>query len=262
MVSKVRKISWLLAFPALLFAALACNAAARAPAPAITSVFSEPSGGGGIPQSTPTLIGELPLVIQPTRAAPEPSAPAPAPEIPERRRLTLEYPPHIRTGDSDIVRLTLEVNDLGGLTPTAEFQGNVITGQTVEIPNVYETHDVVAEARLDLAGPDIRPSDAVDEPLLPGQTVTFFWSVRPSQAGMYRGTVWLFLRFTDKASGQESRKAVTAQTVQIESTNFLGLTGNVARATGGIGAIIGGVLGFPFADDILKWLWSRIRSQA
>jgi hypothetical protein len=31
----------------------------------------------------------------------------------------------MRAGDSDIVRLTLEVDDLGNITPTAEIEGNV-----------------------------------------------------------------------------------------------------------------------------------------
>jgi hypothetical protein len=62
----------------------------------------------------------------PTQIAPgdvEPTEQSPAtiltpqvtaqPAIPERRRLTVEFPPQIRAGDSDLVRLTLEVDDLG-----------------------------------------------------------------------------------------------------------------------------------------------------
>jgi hypothetical protein len=173
--------------------------------------------------------------------------------------LTLEYPPQIRTGDSDVIRLTLEVDTLGNLTPTAEIQGNLVEGQTVQIPNLYDTHNVIAEARLDLAGPQVRPGESISEPLLPGQSVTFYWSVQPTDSGTYRGTAWLFLRFIDKVNGVESRKAIAAQTVQIESNSLFGLTGNVARAAGGVGTVVGGVLGIPFIDEVLKWLWSRIR---
>jgi hypothetical protein len=81
------------------------------------------------------------------------------PAIPERRRLTLEFPPRIRAGDSDLVRLTLEVDDLGNLTPTAELGGNVIEGEVVEIPNLYESHHVIAEARFDMAGMEVRPAE-------------------------------------------------------------------------------------------------------
>src|SRR5258708_9493710 len=68
----------------------------------------------------PPKIEALPLVLngQPTVA--------PQPAMPESRRLTLEYPPNIRVGDSDVIRLTLEVDTLGNVTPTAEVGRNVV----------------------------------------------------------------------------------------------------------------------------------------
>ena len=179
------------------------------------------------------------------------------PAIPERRRLTVEFPPQIRAGDSDLVRLTLEVDELGNLTPTAEGGGNVVTGETIEIPNLYESHHVIAEARFDLAGMEVRPADLVSEALLPGTAVTFRWSIRPPDVGVYRGTIWLYLRFVDKQSGEESRRTVSAQLVEIESVNFLGLSGEFARTTGVIGSVVGTILGFPFFEDIIKLLLKR-----
>jgi hypothetical protein len=179
------------------------------------------------------------------------------PSIPERRRLTLEFPPQIRAGDSDLVRLTLEVDDLGNLTPTAEIGGNVIEGQVVEVPNLYESHHVIAEARFDMAGMEVRPADLVSEPLAPGNSVTFRWSVRPEDAGLYRGTIWLYLRFVDKQTGEESQKPVSAQLVEIEAVNFLGLSGEFARTTGIIGSVVGTIIGFPFFEDILKFILKR-----
>ena len=179
------------------------------------------------------------------------------PAIPERRRLTLEFPPRIRAGDSDLVRLTLEVDDLGNLTPTAELGGNVIEGEVVEIPNLYESHHVIAEARFDMAGMEVRPAELVSEPLAPGNSVTFRWSVRPQDVGVYRGTIWLYLRFVDKQTGAESQKTVSAQLVEIEAVNFLGLSGQFARTTGIIGSVVGTIIGFPFFEDILKYLFKR-----
>ena len=187
---------------------------------------------------------------------------APPAAILELRLLTLEYPARIRAGDSDVIRLTLEVESLGGISPTAEAQGNLVTGGLVQIPNLYATHNVVAEADLDLAGVDIQPNGPVSEPLLPGESVTFRWSVHPTEAGAYRGTAWLFLIFTDKATGAQNRKALSAQPIQIEATTLFGLGGDAARIAGGLGAVGGGVLGFPFADDVLKWFWNRIRRRA
>jgi hypothetical protein len=95
-------------------------------------------------------------------------SPTSQPAIPERRRITLEFPPQMRAGDSDIVRLTLEVDDLGNVTPTAEVGGNVVIGETVEIPNLYETHNVIAEARFDIAGMQVSPPGLTSQPLAQG----------------------------------------------------------------------------------------------
>jgi hypothetical protein len=182
------------------------------------------------------------------------------PAIPESRRLTLEFPPVMRTGDSTRIRLQLEVDDLGGITPTAVMEGNVVTGEIVEIPNLYETHNVIAEARLDMAGMEVQPAGTISEPLTQGLPVTFYWSVRPNESGNYEGTAWLHLRLIPKAGGAESRIPVSVQFLEIEANSFLGLVnGNMARGIGAIGSVIGSVLGFPFMDDLVKWLWRRLR---
>jgi hypothetical protein len=171
--------------------------------------------------------------------------------------LTLEFPPRIRAGDSDVVRLTLEVDELGNLTPTAEAGGNVITGEVIEIPNLYESHHVVAEARFDIAGMEIRPTELISEPLAQGTSATFYWSVRPQDVGSYRGTIWLYLRFVEKSGGAESRKTVSVQIVEIEAVNLLGLSGAFARLAGVVGSVVGTVIGFPFFEDIIKIFFRR-----
>ena len=211
---------------------------------------------GAVPP--PAATGQ-PGAVQPTADYPTAIVPAVTilPALPERRRLTLEFPPRIRAGDSDVVRLTLEVDDLGNVTPTAEVGGNVVTGQTIEIPNLYETHHVIAETRFDIAGIEVRPSELVSEALSPDSSVTFRWSIHPADVGTYRGTIWLYLRFVDKASGEESRKTISAQTVEIEAVNFLGLSANLARTGGVIGSVVGTIIGFPFLEDILKFILKR-----
>jgi hypothetical protein len=215
---------------------------------ALIGCLSEsPSAAEPVPAATQSISEDL----QPTQGAP-------APAIPETRRLTLEYPPKMRAGvEGDIVRLTLEVDQLGNVTPTAEMDGNVITGETIEIPNLYETHNVIAEARLDLAGMQIQPADSVFEPLKPGGSVTFYWSIRPEIPGQYRGTVWLHLNFRDKSTGEENRIAVSAQAIEIEAVDFFGLSVNMVRTSGIIGSVVGGVIGFPFLEQILKFIFGR-----
>ena len=182
------------------------------------------------------------------------------PAIPEMRLLTLEFPPKIRAGDSDVVRLILEMDENGGLTPTVSSAGNVTRGETVIIPNLFDTYNVLAEARLDLAGVDVRPSETISETLLPLQKVTFFWSVLPGEIGNYKGTVWFYLHFIPKTSaGVESRQALSAQPIEIEATSFFGLGATPARWLGFVGTFIGSLLGLPFLESILKLLWKRLR---
>jgi len=217
--------------------------------PALTAVLPTPG-----PLPTATL-----AVVPPSvgGGAPEPE-PQPAPAIPESRRLTLEFPPEMRTGDSARIRLQLEVDDRGGIVPTAVVEGNVVTGEVVEIPNLYETHNVIAEARLDMAGMEVQPPGTISETLLPGQSVTYYWSVRPKNAGRYEGAVWLHLRAVPRDGGEEMRIPVSVQFIEIEANSFMGLfSGGFARGVGAVGSAIGSVLGFPFFKDIVRFIFRK-----
>lgn len=220
------------------------------------------SAGCASAESKPVLVA--PMVTQAVEPVTQPTQIAAAPEILETRRLTLEFPSKMRAGvEGDTVRLTLEVDALGNITPTAQIESNVVQGNVIEIPDLYETHNVTAEARLDLAGMLIQPAGAIYEPLKRGQSATFYWSIRPQEAGIYRGTVWLHLNFTDKSAGErpqgaaQSRIAVSAQAIKIEAVDFFGLSANVARTSGVIGSIVGGVIGLPFIEDIIKFLFKK-----
>lgn len=227
----------------LLFFLAAC-------APAATNV--EPAANPTVPQDV--LATSSPAAVWTVT----PSAPS-APAILETRRLTIEWPPLVRAGDADVVRLTLEVDEGGWVTPTAEFAGHAVSGETVAIPDVFATHAVLAEARLDLAGVEVSPAGPTTEALLPGRSVTFYWSVRPREVGRYRGTVWLFLRFIPLAGGPESRSALAAMPIEIEAISFFGLRAEPARWLGTVGAFVGGALGFPFFEDVLRLLFRRRR---
>lgn len=178
--------------------------------------------------------------------------PTALPAIPETRRLSLEWPPVVKAGDSDRVILSLVVDSQGYLTPTLTSEGHAIHGAVVYVPNLYDTHDIKAEARLDIAGVEVKPGNELQEQLFPGETVTFYWSVRPEKVGDYQGSLALHLRFVPHDGSAESRKLVATQPVDIRAVNFLGLGGLSARLVGGVGTLVGSVLGL---DNVLSWLW-------
>ncbi len=162
--------------------------------------------------------------------------------LPEMHQLNLDFPITIRAGDADQAHLTLEPGDLV---------------QAVGDPDVYATDDILAELRLEMVGMDIYPSDTVIEPLRPGQSLPFFWSLRPRELGRLTGTLWFYLRFIPKNGGPERRQAISAQEIEIESTTLFGLQAEAARWLGLAGVFISSLLGFSFFVDALKWLWQH-----
>jgi hypothetical protein len=220
---------------------------------------SEPTSASHQPPP-PTTAPSGPMIL-PTKAANLPTvAPSPQPAIQEARRLVLDFPPTIRVGGSDVVKLVLEMDDQGDLTPTAEVAGHQVQGEKISIPNLYDTHHVLAEARLDMAGVQVVPGDTISEPLLPGKSAIFYWSVSPYQVSNYRGTVWCHLKFLPKEGGDALDRPIFARTIQINSVTLLGLSVVPAKLLGSFGAILGTVIGFPFLEDILKSIFKKLKS--
>lgn len=202
---------------------------------------------GVVPTATPNL--------SPQQETPEvPLRPA----ILEQRLLVIESPTAIRVGDSDLILLSLEVDREGRITPTASIAGHEVQGQRVQIPDVYETHAVMAEARLDISGLEISPAAEISEAVVPGQAVTFAWSVRPKEVGVYRGMVWLHLMFIPKAGGEPARTTLNAQRIEIKSVNLLGIGGSGARWLGALGALFGSIFGL---DGVIGWIWKLVKDK-
>ena len=181
--------------------------------------------------------------------------------LPEKRLLSIEWPATIRVGDSDIIRLTLETDNRGQVTPSAEVNGHQITGQQVSIPDLYDLDNIIAEARLDMAGLQVSPDGAVRQTMLPGQTLVFYWSVSPSQAGLYRGVLWVYLDLIPKNGGEMDQRALVAHRIDIQSTTVLGLPAATARWISAGGAVFGSILGFPFLEKLLEKLWRCFRPE-
>jgi hypothetical protein len=169
----------------------------------------------------------------------------------EKDALTLLLPPKIRVGEPGVVRLTLKVDALKDLLSAA--------GET-ETSNFYETHNVIVEARFDLPGVFVQPSELISAPVSQGQTAVFYWTLRPADAGKFRGTIWLYLRVVDKSTGEERRETVSAQIVEIESVKFLGFVVNRVRLMGLVGAVAGLFLSLPFFERLAGQLYRKRRN--
>jgi hypothetical protein len=227
-------------------------------APSAPESIPEPTSVDIIRLATPTEGGPAPQDTNPAPTPPLATASTALPEIPEARRLVLEWTSKIKVGDPGIVSITLEMDEGGKITPTASVGGDQIVVEPVLIPNLYATHDVIAQARLDIAGLEYRPEGEISEALLPGQPVKFIWSVRPGEVGKYQGTVWLHLLFVPRSGGEEMRKVISAQIIDIQAVNFLGLSGNSARIVGGVGTAVGSVFGL---DNLLSWVWKILQGR-
>lgn len=164
---------------------------------------------------------------------------APASSQAAEDALTLLFPPRIRVGEAGVVRATLDVGALKDFLPIA--RGTISS-------NFYETHNVIVEARFDLPGVSVQPSELISAPVSPGQTAVFYWTLRPGDAGKFRGTIWLYLRTVDKQTGEERRETVSAQIVDITAVKLLGLTINRVRIIGLVGFGIGLFLFLPILE--------------
>ncbi|HSV85879.1 MAG TPA: hypothetical protein VLH85_04850, partial [Levilinea sp.] len=131
-------------------------------------------------------------------------------QVTETRLLTIEYPHSLRVGDADLVHLSFEVDQEGRIPPTPQTGGTPLDDEIIEVTDLYDTHNLVLEARLDLAGMQIAPQASISEPLRRGQALTFYWSISPSQPGTYRGNLWVYLNLVPKGGGELERIALVA----------------------------------------------------
>jgi hypothetical protein len=184
------------------------------------------------------------------------------PGLQERRLLTIEAPRFIRVGDADQVRLTFEVDSEGNLKPSPEVDGIPGVGEIIDIPDLYDTHNLVLEVRLDLAGMQVAPQAAISEPVRRGQALTFYWSLSPNQVGMYRGSLWVYLNLVPKGGGEIDRRALVAHRLDIEARSVLGLPANIARWGGAAGMLLGLVFSMPFIEDLLRKVWQWLRKKS
>lgn len=206
-----------------------------APVPAATAT-TVPSYQTAVPTSAP-----FPTAILPTPTA-----------IVEAHVVELEWPPQMRLGDSDLVRLAL-VPSKEGYVVTTEFPEHQVVTSTVTVarPGGY---DLSAVARLDGVGFDLAPAGEQVQGLPLDTTVTWRWTLTPRSAGRQRLSLTLTLRWTPQAgrAGAIQDTRIYSRGIEIQVSSFLGLTTSQATLTGLAGLFFGGTLSLPLTAYLLR----------
>lgn len=202
----------------------------RAPAPTSAPEPTRPDAGA--------VRTEAPTLIPPTATAPgqPPTQSASPTAAAEARVVEVEWPPRLRLGDSDSVRLSL-IPSAGGYTVTTEFPDNQVITQTVAVPRPGG-YELFGLARLEGVGFDLAPAAEQVLPLPPGEPVTWRWTITPRAAGRHRLTLDVRLRWVGPAGVREAQLYSRALTIQVAS--FLGLTTGQAMWLGILGLMTGG----------------------
>ena len=158
----------------------------------------------------------------------------------EPRRSRLSWPAVVREGDARQIHLQLDeaVEQVG-----EDFPSSVVGAD----------YNLLAEARLDMAGVEVLPRETVSQPLRPGETVRFVWTAKPEDEGEFQGTVWLYFHFIPlNGFARESQQAISAQTIEIRTVDLLGMGGRTARVIGVCGVLLGIILIFDRRMTLVK----------
>jgi len=189
------------------------------------------------PPVSPTLGPIVPTTPEPI----EPTA-IPTP-LSEQRTVELEWPPQMRLGDSDVVRLSLIPTE-EGYKLQADYPEHRTDSKDIQVsrPGGYE---LSAAARLDGVGFEISPQGERQLFLPVGEGVTWFWSITPRAPGQQRLSIVLYLRWLPATASQGivRESVVYTRSLDVQVRSFFGLTRGQAMTGGLLGILLGGGLG-------------------
>ncbi len=274
----IRIIFWLLFAVTLAAGLYACAPAAQAPNPAAeaekqTEATAQPQAGeqatdsasnAAIPTTAPAAAAPQPEisstaespVIQATatqqiaaptlgqaQSATQTAAPTLAEAVsPEGRILELEYPPQMRLGDSDVIRLSL-IPSLDGYTVRTEFPNHQTDVQDIQTPQL-PGYDLFGVARLEGVGFEIAPGGEQSLLLTPGEEASWHWSLQPRQSGQQRLVVRLLLRWQPQAGSTAALREslVFSRGINVQVSSFFGLSRAQSLSGGMFGLLMGAAI--------------------
>jgi hypothetical protein len=163
------------------------------------------------------------------------------------RSLEIEYPPRLRLGTSDSIRLSLRVlpqniTNSTAVAVTIEQPDHSSKQQTFAIPLPYDTYNISARAQLTVpstglvilgAGSDIQPLER-------DITATWRWIIQPIQIGTQTAIISIIIEYTPKQLGtiQLPLKNLALPSFTITIVSTLGFNDKQIRIFGLIGSIL------------------------
>lgn len=160
----------------------------------------------------------------------------------EPRWIGVEWPRLARLGDAQVIRLTLGVGGDERPEASQQLSAGPAGGPAAALVDLSSRHNVLAEARLEMADAVLMPAGNVLEPMPASMPLVFEWQVRPAGSGALDGVVWVHLRYVPRQEGAEIRRVLSTQRITIQVVDLLGLDGFSARLLGGVGSLLGAAL--------------------
>jgi hypothetical protein len=133
------------------------------------------------------------------------------------REIFTSIPSKVRAGETDEIRFEFISTEISDASNTQDTAG--------------ETY--LLETRLEMPGMEENPADAVVQPVIEGHTLRYTWQIQPGQAGMYSGTLWVYLLVMPEGSTEPDRRPVLALPVKVECVNTPVFNAKVLRILGG-----------------------------
>lgn len=162
------------------------------------------------------------------------------------RQVVLDWPKSMRIGDTDEIILILKPVESGTSTQNPSF---------VSI-DIYSIYNIMAEARLEMAGITSNPANPVRESMPIGQTVKYKWEVNTNRVGLFTGKVWLYLRLLPLDGSTPNQVPIFIREVRLQTSSLLGMNETVAYIVAGVGIVVAIVIVY---SDEIRWIrmWTR-----
>jgi hypothetical protein len=173
------------------------------------------------------------------------------PAVLETRQVRLEWPDSLRIGDDGEIRLSFEPAPGVATSPSL----------TAGLRDVYDSYNLMAEGRFEVAGIRTDSTNPVRESMPAGQTVNYHWKISAVQEGVYSGTIWLSLRFLPLDGSSPSQEPIFVQRVDIQAGSLLGISGPLARLLGGLGIVLSVLVSFDVMIGVLGRLVKKLTTK-